>query len=217
MEQVVKGTIGPYRGREGTDTPVRLGIDSEVVVTELHGKYYETAFRRNLYIVSTPAAGAAIPAYTTAAQAFLIYNPVGSGVNISLCKAWLGYVSGTNIAGHVCYAGTTNVATPGTLTQMNVQSAFMSVALSTGGGAGNKGQYYSPGTLATAFAAGNYLRPFGLSQVVMAATAVNPAWVMADDVDGSIVVPQGGALSIAGNIALGTVAAIGALVEEIPV
>ncbi len=57
----------------------RIGAAGELVTTEFHGKYYEQNYRGNLFIASTPAAGAAIPAFGTAAQQFLVYNPPGSG------------------------------------------------------------------------------------------------------------------------------------------
>jgi hypothetical protein len=49
MKTLIHGAVGPYRAAAGVETPVRLGLDSEVVITELHGKYYEQTRVGNLY------------------------------------------------------------------------------------------------------------------------------------------------------------------------
>jgi len=211
------GVVGPQVLSDGVESLERLGRTGEVVSSLLHGRYYETAKRGNLFIVSTPAAGVTVPIYTNAAQQFVIYNPLSSGVDLVIKRVWVGYVSGTMVAGHMCYAGSVAQGVPGTTTQALIQNARLNINPSSGSGAGNKGSYYSPGSPATALVAGNYLRPMGNSQVVQAATATNAPWVQMDDVEGGIIVPPQGILVVAANIAAFSVSTIAALIEEVPV
>ncbi len=209
--------VGPQILTDGVQALARSGRGGELVVAQIHGRYYESAKRGNLFIVSTPAAGVTVPIYTNAAQQFVIYNPLSSGVDLVIKRVWVGYVSGTMVAGHMCYAASVAQAAPGTITQANIQNARLTVALSTASGAGNKGNYYSPGSPATALVAGNYLRPMGNSQVVQAATATNAPWTQMDDVEGAIIVPPQGIMVVAANVAGAVVATIAALIEEVPV
>ncbi len=218
MKVEITGQVGPSLLSDGVGTqPFRQGRLGEAIVQQLHGRYYELAKRGSLFIVSTPAAGVTVPIYTNAAQQFVIYNPVSSGIDIVLKRVWVGYVSGTMVAGHMCYAGSVGQGAPGTITQANVQNARLVTNLSTASGAGNKGNYYSPGSPATALVAANYLRPMGNSQVAQAAVGTNSPWVQMDDVEGGIIVPPQGILVVASNVAAASVSAIAALVEEVPV
>lgn len=84
METLIKGAVGPYRAGSGVETNIRLGQDSETVVTELHGKYYETSLRGNVFH-ATMTAGVIFPAVAaTAANVMTLANPAGSGKNVSL-------------------------------------------------------------------------------------------------------------------------------------
>lgn len=217
MSLKLAGLVGPVVTSDGTCPAVRQGRSGELVITQLHGSLYETAKRGNLFIVSTPAAGVTVPIYTNAVQQFVIYNPISSGVDLVISRVWMGYVSGTNVAGHYCYAASVNQGTPTTATQALVQSSKFGANPSTSTGAGNKGLYYSPATPTTALVAGNYLRAMGISQVVQAATATNQPWVIFDECEGGIIVPPLGIFVVAANVAAASVSVISALVEEVPI
>lgn len=218
MDSEVRDLVGTWAQADG-DAIQRMLKDQllGLIVTELHGKYREPTFRNRCFIISTPAAGVTVPIYTNATQQFVVYNPPNSGIGISLLKAWVGYVSGTMVAGHMCYAGSVAQAVPGTVTQALVQNSRLVVADSTKSGAGNRGMYFSPANPATALVAANYLRPMGNSQVAQTVAGTNAPWTQYDDIDGSIEVPPQGILVIAANVAAAVVATIGLLVEEVPV
>lgn len=213
----MNGKVGPSNLADGTQNEIRLGRAGEQVVTLLHGTYAEQGLRGNSYVISTPAAGVTVPIYTNAVQQFVLYNPAGSGINIVLLKAYIGYVSGTNVAGHFCYAGTVSQGVPTSSTQALTQSSLLKAPNPLISGAGSKGLYYSPATPAVALVAANYIRPFGVSQVVQAATATNAPWTAVDDIDGGIIIPPLGIVVIAANVAAASVSTIGCLVEEVPV
>lgn len=217
MSMKLSGLVGPSISADGTCPTIRLGRSGELVVTELHSSLYETAKRGNAFIVSTPAAGVTVPIYTNAVQQFVVYNPISSGVDLVISRVWLGYVSGTNVAGHYCYAASVGQAIPTSITQALVQSSKINANPSTSTGAGNRGLYYSPGSPAVALVAGNYLRAMGVSQVVQAATATNSPWTAVDICEGGIIVPPQGIFVVAANVAAASVSVISALIEEVPI
>ncbi len=119
----------------------------------------------------------------------------------------LGYVSTTMIAGCVCYAVNT-----------------LAVNTVVAGGAAltiNNNLQFGPASVMQAFgtavvsAAGTLLRPGKYSQVIMAATATNAPWAWDEDLDGSIILPPGGAFTVGGNIALGVLATVAVTWAEI--
>lgn len=196
----------------GARLPQRGGRFGEGSISQLLPAYAELAKRGMLFTVSQPPAGAVTPIYTNAAQQFLIYNPENSGIDIHILRAWIGYVSTTTAAGHFCYAGAVGQSAPGTTTNANIQNGYLKAP----GAAGNKGNYYTPGSPNVAFVAANYIRPFGVSMVAQTAAGTNAPFTMYDELEGSLIIPEKGVLAIAGNIAILGVHVIGALVAEIP-
>lgn len=217
MSLKLAGNVGPVVTADGTCPAVRQGRTGELVTTQLHGSLYETAKRENLFIVSTAAAGVTVPIYTNATQQFVIYNPISSNVDLVVSRVWIGYVSGTNVAGHYCYAASVGQGLPTAGTQALIQSSKFGANPSSGPGAGNRGVYLSPANPAVALIAGNYLRALGVSQVVQAATATNAPWTAVDICEGGIIVPPQGILVVAANVAAASVSVISALVEEVPI
>lgn len=79
METLIKGAVGPFRAAPGVETPIRLGQDSETVVMEIHGKYYEQTRLGNLFFACMTA-GVIFPApAATAANPITLANPAQSG------------------------------------------------------------------------------------------------------------------------------------------
>lgn len=83
--QVVPGI--QYVGAGNAGIAVRGGKQGDMIVSELHGRYYETNVTGNLFSVNTQGTGVT----TTAALATTwtglgISNPAGSGVNLVLNK-----------------------------------------------------------------------------------------------------------------------------------
>lgn len=67
---------------------VRMGKQGEQLISELHGRYYEQTYRGNTYgingaLTTTSAAGNAT--FT----GLLVGNPIGSGVNVAVQKAYV--------------------------------------------------------------------------------------------------------------------------------
>lgn len=84
-----QGTIGVINGSDGS-TPItqRLGQQGDNIVSQLHGRYYETTVRGNSFgitggLTTTTAGGVAT--FTGLA----IGNPAGSGKNLALQKVFV--------------------------------------------------------------------------------------------------------------------------------
>jgi hypothetical protein len=94
---IIQGQVGPIAqsATPGTNPPLRQGQLGDMVVSELHGRYYEQAYRRNLFSGAlSGAAGVTASALgivtATAYTGLVLYNPPGSTVNCVLQK--VGYV-----------------------------------------------------------------------------------------------------------------------------
>lgn len=191
----------------------RSGQLGDAIVSELHGRYYETTYRGNSFLLSVSTA-AAVTAYAGGAAGtpmLALFNPTGSGKNAVITKASVANVVAASLAGTVTfgvYFGTTTAITQATTTAPwsmgtqlqsgSVMTGFRNVAL-TGGSAANNviplASYY------WATAAG--------------AALVNNGVV---DLEGSVIIPPGSYVALGGSAALTSATWIGSIQwEEVPV
>ncbi len=85
---------------DGESHPVLQGKQSEIVTSQLHGKYYTQTYRGNVFWFTI--ANSSIPGLSPTPPQdipFSLYNPVESGVNVVLFKYVLGYRSGNSLQG----------------------------------------------------------------------------------------------------------------------
>lgn len=91
----IQGTVGPQSAQSlGAGTPgnLRLGQMNDVIVSELHGKWYESVYRGNMYSVGmtlTALSANTIALSATATPIIGIWNPSTSTINCVLAKAKL--------------------------------------------------------------------------------------------------------------------------------
>jgi hypothetical protein len=90
---IIQGQVGPIAqsATPGTNPPIRQGNQGDMIVSELHGRYYEQAYRRNLFSGAisgaTGVTASALGLITaTAYVGLVLYNPPGSTVNCVLQK-----------------------------------------------------------------------------------------------------------------------------------
>ena len=90
---IVQGQSGPVASTAsiapGTQVPLRQGNMGDAVVSELHGRYYESAYRGSLFGASAQAALATTAAFALAYTGLCLSNPNGSGKNLVINKAAL--------------------------------------------------------------------------------------------------------------------------------
>lgn len=191
----------------------RSGQLGDAIVSELHGRYYETTYRGNTFLLSVSTA-AAVTAYTGGAAGtpmLCVFNPSGSGKNAVILKASVGNVVAASAAGTVAfglYFGTTAAITQATTTTpwaMNTQlqsgsvmTGFRNVALTSGTAASNVipvASYYWATAAGAALVTGGPI-----------------------DLEGSLIIPPGSYVALGGSSALTSATWIGSLSwEEVPV
>jgi hypothetical protein len=191
----------------------RAGQLGDVIVSELHGRYYETTYRGNSFLLSVSTA-AAVTAYSGGAGGtpmLAIFNPVASGKNLVLNRVSVGNVVAASGAGTVSFGlwfGTTAAITQATTvapwsmsTQAqagSVATGFRNVALTSGSAANNVisvASYYWATAAGAALVTGGPI-----------------------DVEGSVIIPPGAYCALGGSAALTSATWIGSLQwEEVPV
>lgn len=202
METIIKGSIGPYRGAPGADTPIRLGADSELIMQALHARYVEQVVRGNMFSAANQAAQAISVALATTYTGLCLYNPVGSGrilvpnkIKFALSAAPAAVAPIGLIQGFAATGGVTTQTT-----KLTVQSNQIG---STAAGAG------------IALSAATIVTPTWLQQLLDGFTAAAlPAPTPPIDLDGLYAIYPGGFIAIA---ALTAVTGLGSIAwEEIP-
>lgn len=99
-----------YGVGDGADVAARLGKTGEVMVSEAHARYYEASSRAVLWSACTATSGVAPGTSLSTTAAFWLHNPIGSGKNLALVTASVGYISGTLGAGSIYLTSHAGVA-----------------------------------------------------------------------------------------------------------
>jgi hypothetical protein len=204
----LNASLGP-----GANPPVRQGNMGDLIVSELHGRYYETNYRGSLFGVAlnsiTVGATNISPVNGTNTTPLLtIFNPIGSGKNLSLVKITQSLVSGTPGGPFVWNV----LALPQTITNTTFTTPFN---LSTLQQAGSLAKVWTQQAIGSATVAGTAFRTAGGFAAAAAGAGVN---TYTEEYAGDFIVPQGTAVSLCAY-ATGTTHIFSAFVEweELPV
>jgi hypothetical protein len=181
---LVQSQVGPVTAvtsiSAGTQPPLRAGQMGDVIVSELHGRYYETSYRRALYAAANQAAQATTVALATTYTGLCLSNPAGSTVNLVLNKVGLTLTVAPAAAASLGimtgYNSTTNVTHT---TPVTPRSQFF------GAGAAGIGLVDAAATLPTAPVVNTMLMG-GFTAAALPSTS--PALI---DLEGSIILPPG--------------------------
>lgn len=186
----------------GSSNPTLLGgPNAEAIVSELHGKYYYQTRAGNVFIGSTAAAGVVPPIYSNTAQTFALWNPTGSGKNLSLISLRLGIVTVGVVTSDFCMGYQTGAGSAIGAVGAPI-SAFTAVAPVSAliGGGNTSVAKFAPAAVTTV--APSFLRTCGISSCMATSpTAANAFWQLGEDYDGSLIVPPGVVIFVANNIA----------------
>lgn len=210
----LQSIVGPTPSL-GTGAPVngRAGQLGDAIISELHGRYYETTYRGNSFLLSVSTA-AAVTAYAGGAAGtpmLCLFNPSGSGRNAVINKASVGNVVAASAAGTVAFAlyfGATAAITQATVTNPwnmgtqlqsgSVMTGFRNVALTAGSAASN------------AIAVSSYYWATAAGATVVSGGPI--------DLEGGLIIPPGSYCALGGSAALTSATWIGSLQwEEVPV
>jgi hypothetical protein len=203
---------------DGNQYTLMMGKQFDLMVSELHGKYFTQNQRGNLFTAALTAASALPAPATNATPNFILWNPAGNTKAISLVSFQLGYVAGTPAAGAIGYsyiplAGSAmaTAAPISALTALTVRSSVVGQAYAGAVLAGSAATVTGTGT-----SIGTVLRWSGISQGVLASASVPPGMLMREDFDGTMIIPPGNAwypICSAASVATYMVSAVW---EEVP-
>jgi hypothetical protein len=228
MGQIVGGFVGPIRLSDGTYAPaVRQGKDGDLISSNLHGTYFEQAYRGNLYSIGmkapTALSAATILLGATAQPIVGVANPANSGKNLVIVHAaltdFLNNVTSVAPGGFVWASSVGNVAalTAG-LTPFNRLTL---------GAAGSVAKAFELSTASLLTGLTNNLAIFeaadfnvasGLLTTTVAASTPTPATIGVQYFEGSLIVPPGGVLALLNTISSVTHSVAARLLwEEVPV
>jgi len=181
---LIQGQSGPIASTAsiapGTQVPIRQGNLGDQIVSELHGKYYESTYRRVVYHAAIAAQVTSV-GLTAAHTGLVLSNPVGSTVNLVVLKVGMGFtvvfaaVSALGLG--IGYNAGTNVTHT---TPITVRSSFVGVGATGTGLADSSSTMPTAPTLHTILGAG-----------LTGAVTTVPVVFSYYDLDGSIVLPPG--------------------------
>lgn len=195
---IIQGQVGPSATTASlapSSQPVmRLGNMGDQIVSELHGKYYETTYRRNMFFGGIVGQTTTVGLATTY-TGLCLSNPIGSPVNIVITQAGyaflVAFAAASSVGIMTGYNSGTNVTHT---TPVTVRSQFVGI------GQAGVGLLDSASTLPTApfintvFGAGLTgaitTTPFGVGGLV--------------DINGMIILPPGAYAAFYTSTASGT-------------
>lgn len=204
-----KGQVGHFYAADGAELKFAMSRNRAIKSALSQARYQDAVLRGNVFCGGTAATGVAPGTAIGTTAAFSLYNPLGSGVNLVVLKATMGYVSGTLGAGVIHWLANTNPkasATTGTaITGVNCLL----------GKANSVGQALTTATLP---ASPTVLRPFCSLDASLASSVVGTLRVE-DAPDGEFIVAPGCTISLHATAAAGTspLVVFGCTWEEVPV
>lgn len=220
---LVQGTTGPVNFGDGVNPPLRQGRQGDVVVSELHGRFYEQNYRSNVYFTGgtlTALSANTITLTATTTPILGLYNPSSSTVNCVVLQAMLNCVasnltSGAAPGAFVWAVSTGNGAISTGLTPYNAKT-LIAAGSQARGFAGSTALTGLTNNLVVA-AGANLPSPSGLTYTTLASTALLPSYTGTENIDGSIIVPPGGVLALLNTTSSTVFSAAGRLTwEEVP-
>lgn len=215
-------TVGPPSSTSFADgsTPGQLGgKQGEAIVSTLHGKYYAQTVRGNVFYASNAGAGAVFSIYSNASfTGLLLWNPMGSGRNLSLIRANVGITGQASTAasgwGYVWLVNAgANIGTAYPLSGFTAITATRGTGICGLGGQGmSVARAGSAATLTTAFTWGR-AATFGTST---GAITTEFGEYLTEDFDGTMIVPPNTVWALTSNILSGITAVGTVFWEEVP-
>ena len=199
----------------------------DLLVSELHGKYFNQSYRGNTYWASNAAAGAVYSIFSaTTAPIWVglaLWNPPQSGKIVSVIRSIVGLqAQGATAIACFGYCWLNNVQSlQGTAAPITITSQVLITATRgscvIGPSGGNQGNsvvtVVNSATISTAMTWG---RASSMSLLTGAATT-QVGIVLGEDLDGTLLIPPGTFMAFTTNVLSG-VTATGTLIwEEIPI
>lgn len=206
---------GAQNNGDGSLINARAGKQGDTIVSELHGRYYESNYRGNVFSGSliTPAA---ITAYSGAAAGtpmLALYNPISSQKNLSIISVNYANAVAASAAGSVLWGLYFGRQTAAPISATPNGTPVNMASLTAGGSAAS---LFANTALSGGLAAAGFI-PLGTYYWATAAGAAETSQAAPVEIAGQIIIPPGGFVALGGNAALTSATWNGSLVwEEIP-
>ena len=212
----VINTVGPQLAGDGSSPYTRVARQGDTIVSELHGKYTEQNIRGNVFKGLSASTGIAIILPATGGGHPTLFNPIGSGIYVSVLRLSLTYVSGTMAPGALEWASTSNAGSTFATGAPIVTATFVAATPGVVGGGGKAKALWAP-TVNTFTAAPVFLEGIGVGLDTEAAASTGAPVPINIDYDGMLILAPGTAISLC-NQTTTTTALFQVMVawEEIP-
>jgi hypothetical protein len=202
----IAGQVGPQTLSDGNSQPFRQGRSGEIVMQELHGRFYEQAYRAAIFTggmtALTTIAAATFTTATTGATATPIvglWNPVTSPVNLVVLQAQLATVltaltaTGGGPFVWMTSIGNSAITTGNVPVNRKTLNAYGSYAKVFGGAALTGMTGTLTALTPSAIASGPM---YSISSIGTAAGFMTAFTGGVENFDGSLIVPPGGVLAL---------------------
>ena len=201
---------------DGSTNAVNMGRANDVILSTLHGRYFEQCYRGNIYYASTVTAGVVIPISSTLTPTYSIWNPAGSGKLCVPIVTLIGWTATTAALGSFVWHVTTNTGSSFT-TAAPIQAFGTGTAVNAFTGAGRVSQIRTAtGGTTTLAAAATFFRDTGMQLALTTAASANLAgWIWRDEWEGMTFLPPGNAMHLFGTTAIALAACVTLVYEAV--
>jgi hypothetical protein len=240
MAQIVSGQVGPVLSGDGVSAiPLRQGKLGDVIVSELHGRFYEQAYRGNIYsggmqLTSISNATFALATATsqtlataaTATPILGIYNPLASKVNAVVAQAIVSAINtalqttGPGSLVWLVWTGQNAITTGATPWSRNTLQQAGSQVKNLAGVALTGLSTVQPATTSVFATSSLSSGPMSNVSTLQTAAGLMPTQATGnvENFDGSVVIPPGGVFALfASGTAVAVSAATSMMWEEVSV
>ncbi len=203
-----------------TQAPLRQGQLLDLIVSELHGKYYESNYRNNVYSVGmtqTALAATTITLTATTTPIIGVWNPVTSPVNLVPLKAkCLITAAGANAVAPGAFVWATSIGN-GAIT-----TGLTPLSRKTLANAGSYAKGFNISTALTGLTNNLVIQAAAAFGTLIAAQGATASPIISGDgveeFDGGIISPPGGVLALLNVTSTTTVSVASMLLwEEVPI
>lgn len=208
---LIQAVVGQQNNQDSASPVIlRAGHQGDAIVSELHPRYYETNYRKNLFYGSSGAA----PSVTTVGLAttytgLVLYNPSGSNTNLVLTKVGYSFLVAFPAAatiGLMVGFASTGIVTASAAASAGA-SCFIGSGLAPNGKVGLSATLVGTPTLHTVFGEG-----------LTGAITTIPEAMNIFDMEGSVILSPGSYAAIYTSTVSGAAALAASFVwEEVPI
>jgi|SRR5438477_5409958 len=217
--------VGPQILADGIASPARGGRSGELIMQELHGRFYEQVARGNVYSIgcALTALASTTVLLTASAQPIVgVWNPNTSGVNLAILQAMLvDQINATTSVGLGYFAWASSVGNTA-----NMSAGLAPFNRKTLASTGSQAKAFSLSTASlltglvnnvVVFDAAEFNTASGLATTTVAAATPTPSVLGVQNFDGGLIVPPGGVLVLLNTVSVTTHSVAARLMwEEIP-